>query len=292
MKNFNRFTKVRLSSAISHILHFKVPAFLAAAFLLGAFAGQLTSWFRSSEPSSGSSVSGTALSPESSNWGLSFQENGKRPAGNATIDELKEYNAYYAQDTQEKVLYITFDSGYENGDMPAILQALKKHKAPATFFVVGNFIEDNPELVKQIVSEGHTIGNHTMSHPDMSKISTLESFQKELGGVEALYEQVVGEPMKKFYRPPQGIYSTDNLAMAKELGYSTFFWSLAYVDWIQDQQPTKEEAFSKLLTRIHSGAIVLLHSTSSTNAAILDELLTKWEEMGYHFASLQELAGV
>ena len=98
--------------------------------------------------------------------------------------------------------------------------------------------------------------------------------------------------MVKFYRPPQGIYSTDNLTMAKQLGYHTFFWSLAYVDWIQDQQPSKEEAFSKLLTRVHPGSIVLLHSTSSTNAAILDELLTKWEEMGYHFSSLQELTGV
>ena len=97
--------------------------------------------------------------------------------------------------------------------------------------------------------------------------------------------------MEKIYRPPQGIYSTENLSMAKQLGYRTFFWSLAYVDWIQDQQPSKEEAFSKLLTRIHPGAIVLLHNTSSTNAAILDELLTKWEEMGYRFASLHELTG-
>ena len=95
--------------------------------------------------------------------------------------------------------------------------------------------------------------------------------------------------MTKFYRPPQGIYSKTNLSMAKQLGYKTFFWSLAYVDWYQDQQPTKEDAFRKLLTRIHPGAIVLLHSTSSTNAAILDELLTKWEEMGYRFGTLQEL---
>ena len=224
--------------------------------------------------------------------GLSFQENGQRPTGNATIEELAQYNAYYAADTDEKVLYLTFDSGYENGNTPAILDALKKHNAPATFFAVGNFLEDNPELVRRIVNEGHTVGNHTMTHPDMSKISSLESFQQELEDVESLYKEIIGEPMIKFYRPPRGIYSTDNLAMAKQLGYHTFFWSLAYVDWIQDQQPSKEEAFSKLLTRVHPGSIVLLHSTSSTNAAILDELLTKWEEMGYHFSSLQELAGV
>ena len=95
--------------------------------------------------------------------------------------------------------------------------------------------------------------------------------------------------LTKFYRPPQGIYSTDNLQMAKDLGYSTFFWSLAYVDWYQDKQPSKEEAFQKLLGRIHPGAIVLLHSTSSTNAEILDELLTKWKEMGYTFGTLEEL---
>ena len=110
-------------------------------------------------------------------------------------------------------------------------------------------------LLYTSVDEGHTIGNHTYSHPDMSKISTKEAFQKELQEVESLYEQAVGTPMKKFYRPPQGKYSESNLSMAKELGYSTFFWSLAYVDWYQDQQPTKEEAFKKLLGRIHPGAI-------------------------------------
>ena len=123
----------------------------------------------------------------------------------------------------------------------------------------------------------------------MSKISTKEAFEKELTDLEALYEQTVGQPMTKFYRPPQGKYSETNLQMAKDLGYSTFFWSLAYVDWYQDNQPTKEQAFDKLLGRIHPGAIVLLHSTSKTNADILDELLTKWEEMGYQFRSLNEL---
>ena len=120
-------------------------------------------------------------------------------------------------------------------------------------------------------------------------MSTTDSFQKELKDVETLYQEVTQTTMAKFYRPPRGIYNTDNLKMAKDAGYSTFFWSLAYVDWYQDDQPTKEEAFSKLLTRIHPGAIVLLHSTSSTNAAILDELLTKWEDMGYQFKDLKDL---
>ena len=140
-----------------------------------------------------------------------------------------------------------------------------------------------------MISEGHIVANHTYHHPDMSKISDRESFAKELSSLEALYTEITGETMRKYYRPPQGKYSKVNLQMAKDLGYQTFFWSLAYVDWYQDQQPTKEEAFKKLLGRIHPGAIVLLHSTSSTNAAILDELLTKWEEMGYRFGTLEEL---
>ena len=221
--------------------------------------------------------------------GLSFQEDDKTPVGNATMTELAEYDAYYAQDTTDKVIYLTFDAGYENGNTALILDALEKHNAPATFFVVGTFVKENPDLVRRMNEEGHIVGNHTYSHPDMSKIADKESFQNELKQVEDLYEQTVGSPMTHFYRPPQGKYSTSNLAMAKELGYKTFFWSLAYVDWYQDNQPTKEEAFDKLLKRIHPGAIVLLHSTSSTNAQILDELLTKWEELGYEFRALDEL---
>lgn len=223
------------------------------------------------------------------NWGLSFQEEGKPPVANATSDYLKQFNAHYADQTDEKVIYLTFDAGYENGNTPAILDALKKHHVPATFFVVGNYISTSPDLVKRMVAEGHTVGNHTYHHPDMSKISTQESFAKELGDLEALYQETTGQPMTRFYRPPQGKYSESNLKMASDLGYHTFFWSLAYVDWYEDKQPTKEEAFKKLLGRIHPGAIVLLHSTSKTNGEILDELLTKWEEMGYQFKSLNDL---
>lgn len=224
------------------------------------------------------------------NWGLSFQQDGEPPVANASFEELKKYNAYYAEDTSEKKLYLTFDAGFENGNTPAILDALKKHDVKATFFVVGTYIKDNPDLIKRIHEEGHLIGNHTYHHPDMSKIATKESFHKELKDVETEYKNVVGEEMTKFYRPPQGKYNESNLQMAKDLGYHTFFWSLAYVDWYENDHPSKEEAFQKLLGRIHPGAIVLLHSTSRTNAEILDELLTKWEEMGYRFASLEEFA--
>ena len=280
------------------ILKYQIAVILTGSFILGAGTGKIVTRIEKlpkhvpSIASSSINSSSSAISSESTNWGLGFDEEGKRPTGNASIEQLKKYNAYYAQNTDSKILYLTFDAGYENGNTPAILDALKKHKCPATFFVVGNFIADNPKLIQRMISEGHTVGNHTMTHPDMSKISSVQAFQNELSSVEQLYKNITDQDMPKLYRPPRGIYSTENLTMAKNLGYSTFFWSLAYVDWIQDQQPSKEEAFDKLLSRIHPGAIVLLHNTSSTNAEILDELLSKWEEMGYRFGSLNELTGI
>lgn len=261
---------------------------LLCAYLLGYGIGYLTSDNFRTLPGS-SSVQSASGGASSGNWGLSFQEEGQCPQGNASIEELAEYNAYYAQDTEEKVLYLTFDAGYENGNTETILNALKKHNVSATFFVVGTYIESEPELIQRMIDEGHTVGNHTWHHPNMSGIETMEEFKKELTDVEDAFRQTTGQEMTKYYRPPQGIYSESNLEMAKELGYQTFFWSLAYVDWYADDQPTKEEAFDKLLGRIHPGAIVLLHSTSSTNAEILDELLTKWEEMGYQVRPLSEL---
>ena len=192
-------------------------------------------------------------------------------------------------DTSKKVIYLTFDCGYENGYTEQILDALKKHNAPAAFFVVGNMVETAPDIIRRMAAEGHVVGNHTYHHPDMSSISQQEAFQKELESLEGLYRQTTGQPLSKFYRPPQGKYSVENLKQAQALGYKTVFWSLAYVDWYVDKQPTPEQAYAKLLPRIHDGAIVLLHSTSKTNAEILDSLLTKWEDMGFHFASLEEL---
>ena len=231
------------------------------------------------------------LHEKSENWGLGFGTEGKPPTGNASAEELKKYNAYFIGDTTQNTIYLTFDCGYENGNTEPILDALKKHDVKATFFVVGNFLETSPEIVKRMIAEGHTVGNHTYHHLDMSSISSMDAFKKETQDVENLFEQITGTPITKFYRPPQGKYNIENLKMAQELGYHTFFWSLAYVDWYQDKQPTKDEAFGKLLKRIHPGAIVLLHSTSSTNAQILDELLTKWEEMGYTIKPSTELAG-
>ena len=227
-------------------------------------------------------------SAEPVNWGLSFPQEGEPPQGTASRQELDPLGAAYCLPETGKTLYLTFDAGYENGNTAQILDALKKHGAKAAFFLVGDFIQAEPELVRRMAEEGHTLGNHTYSHPDMSQIAGEEAFRQELEDNEALCREAAGVELSKLYRPPQGKYSRRNLEMAQALGYRTVFWSLAYVDWLQDDQPTKTEAFQKLLPRVHPGAIVLLHTTSSTNAAILDELLTQWEQLGYQFGDLEQ----
>ncbi len=223
------------------------------------------------------------------NWGLGFHEAGQPPTGNASVEQLKGYNAYYRGSETEKTIYLTFDAGYENGYTASILDTLKKQGVSATFFVVGHYLDTAPELVQRMVAEGHTVGNHTDHHPDMSAIADRAAFEQELQGVEERYQKLIGAPMEKLYRPPQGKYSVKNLEMAQQLGYATFFWSLAYVDWYTDRQPTAQQAFDRLLPRMHNGAILLLHSTSATNASILDELLTAWKQQGYTFEKLSRL---
>lgn len=222
-------------------------------------------------------------------WGLSFRQEGMAPIGNAGIDQLRALDAAYIGDANEMKLYLTFDSGYENGCTAQILDVLKAQDVKAAFFLVGNYMEKNADLVRRMVREGHTVGNHTMHHYDMSKLSEEEAFAKELQDLEVLFRETTGGELPKFYRPPQGIYSEENLKMAQKLGYKTVFWSLAYVDWKNDAQPTREEALGKLLPRTHNGAVVLLHSTSRTNAEVLDELLTKWKAEGYTFGTVEEL---
>lgn len=231
-------------------------------------------------------TSAKALTSE--NWGLGFSTEGEAPTANATQEELKQWDTYYIGDQSEKKIYLTFDCGYENGYTSDILDALKEADVKATFFLVGNYLETEPELVKRMIEEGHRIGNHTYHHKDMSVVGQDE-FEKELSDFETKLKEITGRESDMFYRPPQGKYCTKNLQMAKEQGYKTIFWSLAYVDWYDDDQPTREEAFDKLLKRIHPGAIVLLHVTSKTNGEIMAELLQEWKDMGYTFGSLEEL---
>lgn len=247
---------------------------LLGVILLGAVMGVLQFY--------GSSL-------ETGAWGLSFQAEGQPPSGPASAGQLARYDGAYIGDTGQKVLYLTFDAGYENGCTEKILDVLKKHEIPAAFFLVGNYMEKNADLVRRMVDEGHIVGNHTMHHYDMSKLTDKTAFSKELTDLENLFRETTGKELPKYYRPPQGIYSEENLKMAQELGYKTVFWSLAYVDWNNDAQPTTQQAFDKLLPRTHNGAVILLHSTSATNAEILDELLTRWKAEGYTFGSIDQL---
>ena len=242
-------------------------------------------------PEKKSPPEGFELVLDSEDWGLFFTEDGKQPRGNAAAEDLAWYDAYYVGDDSEKVIYLTFDCGYENGNTEPILEALKKHDATATFFVVGHFLETEPDLVKRMVEEGHAVANHTYHHPDMSAISDIEAFRKELEDVADLFYEITGKELSQYYRPPQGKCNAENMKMAQELGYCTIFWSLAHVDWDTKHQPSHADAMDRLTKRIHPGAIVLLHNTSKTNGEILDELLTKWEEMGYSFEKLSELTG-
>ena len=222
-------------------------------------------------------------------WGLSFKASGQAPVGPSSVEKLKEYDSAYVGSSEDKVLYLTFDAGYENGCTEKILDTLQKHNVKAAFFLVGNYLEKNADLVRRMVDEGHIVGNHTMTHPDMSAITEKAAFQKELSDLEDLFRQVTGKELPKFYRPPQGIYSEENLKMAQELGYKTVFWSLAYQDWDNNKQPTADYALGKLIPRSHNGAVILLHSTSQTNADTLDELLTGWKSKGYRFETIDKL---
>ncbi|MBE5851778.1 MAG: delta-lactam-biosynthetic de-N-acetylase [Lachnospiraceae bacterium] len=232
-----------------------------------------------------------AVGTSSGSWGLGFGETGTetKPTGSLRAEDMEILDAYYVDDTMDKVIYLTFDCGYESGYTENILDALQKHNAKATFFVVGHYLESAPEIVERMVKDGHTVGNHTYHHKDMAANQDKSVFMEEMRSVEEKYKEITGEEMTRFYRPPQGSYSIDNLQMAKELGYKTFFWSLAYVDWKQDAQPTKEQAYKRLIGQIHPGAIVLLHNTSKTNGEILDELLFEWERMGYRFGELSDI---
>ncbi len=222
-------------------------------------------------------------------WGLSFGEPGAAPAGPVSQQRLRELDGAYLDEDGGKVLYLTFDAGYENGYTGEILDVLKKQEVPAAFFLVGDYLERNADLVRRMTEEGHIVGNHTMNHPDMRAVPSRDAFEKELQGVEMLYTDITGQTLPKFYRPPQGLYSEENLQMAKALGYRTVFWSLAYADWDNDHQPEPDAAVEKLTGRLHDGAVVLLHATSKTNAEILDRLITAWKELGYRFAPLTEL---
>lgn len=226
------------------------------------------------------------------NWYCKNNTTHTPPTVDAPMAFIKKYHAYYVNDhvkNNDKVIYLTFDAGYTNGNVEKILDALKKHKATGAFFILDNLIVRNPELVKRMDAEGHMVCNHTKNHPDMSKITDKDTFSAQLTALSKRYKELTGKDMVKVYRPPEGRFSEDNLRIADELGYKTVFWSFAYADWDNNRQMGEEEAMKKILDHTHNGEIMLLHPTSATNAAILDRLLTELEKEGYRFGSLEEL---
>lgn len=201
---------------------------------------------------------------------------------------LDKYDTIYIGNPNEKKLYLTFDAGYENGNVEKIVDVLEKQHVQGAFFVLPHFITQNPELVARMSDNGNLLCNHSTSHKDMSKLSDISSFKEELEGVEKVYREQTGKELAKFYRPPEGRFSEQNLEWAEELGYTTVFWSLAYADWDNAKQPEPQKAKELILSRIHNGCVLLLHPTSTTNAAILDELIDELKKEGYSFGTLDD----
>jgi len=202
---------------------------------------------------------------------------------------LTKYNCNYLGDTSKKILYLTFDEGYENGNTSEILDILKANKVKAAFFVTTPYIKTEAELIKRMVAEGHLVCNHSTNHPSMASIKDQDKFNSELNICQDTFETLTGTKMPRFFRPPMGKYSELSLNYTKELGYRTIFWSFAYVDWKIDKQPTEDFAKKIITKRTHNGAIILLHAVSDTNTNILDSMLKEWSSKGYEFKTLNDL---
>ena len=233
------------------------------------------------------SIALAGISRTSVSWYTRPTSDNSRPPAPAEAPFLEENDAFYLGKDEKKV-YLTFDLGYENENVFTILDALKKHNAPAAFFVLAHEVE-NGKAIERLINEGHLICNHPSHHPDMSKLLDKEAFRIELESLEEKYTSKTGEKMAKYYRPPQGIFSEQNLVWAKELGYKTVLWSLAYADWDEKAQMSPDAALNKLTSRMHNGAVILLHPTSSTNAEILGSFIKKLKEDGYIFKTADEL---
>ncbi|MFC4619297.1 delta-lactam-biosynthetic de-N-acetylase [Camelliibacillus cellulosilyticus] len=201
---------------------------------------------------------------------------------------LKKYHGIWIGDTSKKILYLTFDCGYEAGYTDDILDVLKEKHVPATFFITGHYIQSQPELVKRMVKEGHIVGNHSWGHPDLTKISD-DKYKQEIEKLERAYTELTGKTDMKYLRPPRGIFSERALKLADQLGYINVFWSFAYRDWLRDQQKGGDYAYKSIMNRIHPGALMLLHTVSKDNADALGKVIDTLRKQGYQFKSLDDL---
>lgn len=217
----------------------------------------------------------------------------KRPFPPPDFSEIAEENAYYidtklTDESKTKRLYLTFDAGYENGNVAKVLDVLKADGVPAAFFLLDNIILKNSDLVKRMADEWHLVCNHTKRHKNLSSAS-VDEIASDLSALEKIYNDTIGYEMSKFFRFPEGRYSKEAVAAVNQLGYKTIFWSFGYDDWDNNRQPDREAAIRKILNNTHNGAIILLHPTSATNADILKDLIFEWRRMGYSFGTLEDL---
>jgi len=224
---------------------------------------------------------------DAKSWWFSRNTSKTPPSAQGEID-LSKYDAYYLGDTSSKKIYLTFDEGYENGCTPQILDILKENDVKAAFFVTKSYIKSEPEIVKRMAEEGHIVGNHSVTHPDMTTLTDDEVMQEILGCAD-YYNEVTGYDMPKFFRPPAGGYSVRTLEITKNLGYKTIFWSYAYKDWLVDEQPGRDVAYQNAMDYSHNGCIMLLHAVSTSNTEALDDILKDLKAQGFEFVSLEEL---
>ncbi|HZG73116.1 MAG TPA: delta-lactam-biosynthetic de-N-acetylase [Chondromyces sp.] len=227
-----------------------------------------------------------AVSNEQTHWGFKKGQDEKQGEAGPKLDAMIEpYGAFYKGSADKKIVYLTFDNGYENGYTAQILDVLKKEKVPATFFVTGHYLNSAPDLVKRMAKEGHIVGNHSWSHPDLTQVSD-EKLKEELSRVKEGTAELTGQKEMKYLRPPRGIFSERTMKLAKEEGYTHVFWSLAFVDWYTDRQQGWEYSYNNIMKQIHPGAVILLHTVSKDNADALEKAIKDLKKRGYKFKSL------
>ncbi len=253
------------------------------------------------ENEAGSSKETSAKSPDDAadysklaneSYGFGYNKNFKKgeiPSIGFYGEMFEDKNAYYTGDTNEKKIYLTFDEGYENGYTEEILDVLKEKNVPAAFFCTGDYLKCNSPIIKRMIDEGHIVGNHTWNHPKMPKVTDDEAaFKKELTEFdEYLYDNY--KIKSCYFRYPEGEFSERTLAMIKDMGYHTFFWSIAYKDWERDVTRGANYAVNQITQQIHNGAIILLHAVSSDNAKALPDIIDTLRNEGYEFSSLDNI---
>ena len=233
-----------------------------------------------------------ACKENAESWYLKRGNEGEAPGFPASAEYIVEQNGFYidteAYSTGEKVIYLTFDAGYENGNIEKILDTLKEKNVTGAFFILSNLIKKNPDVVRRMADEGHLVCNHTKNHKDMTTL-TDDEMTANLSVLSEQYTELTGKEMAKYFRFPEGRYNKEKVALCNTIGYRCVFWSAAYADWDNGRQPDTEWAYNKLLSQTHPGAIYLLHPTSGTNAAILGRLIDAWRSMGYRIGGIEEI---